>query len=62
MVEYVIIPFFFALNTYARLLKQVMWNETTSNTILIIEMQFDEFSKTTAIVVARGFGITKSFQ
>lgn len=39
-----------------------MGNETTGDGIFGCEMNFNKFSETTAVVISRGFCISKSFQ
>jgi hypothetical protein len=61
-VKYVIVALLLALHAYARLLEQVMRDKAARDLVLIVEVQLNEFSETTAIVVPRGFCIAKRLQ
>ena len=57
-----IVAFFLALRANTRLFEQIVRDKATSDLVLITKVQFDEFSKTTAVVVTRGLCITESLE
>lgn len=61
-IEDVVVAFLFTLDADAGLFEQIVRDESTCHSIVLVEMQLDKLAKPTAVVVSCGFGVSKCFQ